>query len=100
MADIVTEYNTKLSGWEPSAFRVTDGVYTKAKRTEMYLGLFAHQQEDYGYVCAKNIVEELTGKTIKKSSTSSKKKKIPKKIKNDSWDRYIGKKIAEPLFML
>ena len=60
----------------------------------MYLGLFAHQQEDYGYVCAKNIVEELTGKTIKKSSTSSKKKKIPKKIKNDSWDRYIGKKIA------
>jgi len=94
LATIITEYNTKLSGWEPSAFKVTASVYTKAKKTGMYLGLFQHQQEDYGYIWAKNIVEELTGKTIKKSSTSS-KKKIPKKIKNDSWDKYIGKKTAE-----
>jgi hypothetical protein len=77
-----------------SAFKITDGLYTKAKKTGMYLGLFPHQQEDYGYLWAKYIVEELTGITIKKSSTSS-KKKIPKKIKNDSWDQYIGKKIAE-----
>ena len=43
---------------------------------------------------AKYIVEHLTGKTIKKSSTSN-KKKIPKKIKNDSWDKYIGKQLGE-----
>ena len=90
----VIDYNLKLKSRDKSSFKVTDNIYNKAKQTDLYLGLFQHQDEDYGYLWAKNIVEDITGRTIKKSSTSS-KKKIPKKIKNDSWDKYIGKQFGE-----
>ena len=46
-----------------------------------------------GLCLGKKIVEEKTGRTIKKSATSS-KKYIPKKVKNDAWDKYIGKTVA------
>jgi len=92
----IIDYNLKLKGRDKSSFKVTDNIYNKAKQTDLYLGLFQHQDEDYGYLWAKNIVEDITGRTIKKSSTSS-KKKIPKKIKNDSWDKYIGKQFGESL---
>ena len=93
--DIVIAFNTKVRNWNETSFKVTDNVYQKARTTGLYLGLFKHQPEDYGYDWARHIVEEQTGKTIKKSTTSNnRKKKIPKKVKDDSWDTYIGKEIA------
>ena len=97
LQQIVTLYNQKLSSWEMSSFKnINDNVYCKANENGLYLGLFTHQNEDYGYEWAKKIVEEQTGKIIKKFSSSS-KKRIPKKIKNDSWDKYIGSNVGDSI---
>ena len=70
-------------------------MYKTAKEVGFYLGLFSYQpSEEYGFQWAKKLVEEYTGKIIKSTSSYSKKKKIPKKVKNDSWDCYVGKNVA------
>ena len=97
LQQLVVTYNKKLSSWDISSFKnINDNVYRKAHETGLYLGLFTHQNEDYGYEWAKKIVEEQTGKIIKKFSSSS-KTKIPKKIKNDSWDKYIGSNVGDSI---
>ncbi len=91
---IIIDYNNILSDWEPSSFRVSDNVYKSAKEKGIYFGLFCRQDEDYVYEWAKKIVEARTGKIIKRTNIIKTKTKIPKKIKNDSWDLYIGNDIA------
>jgi hypothetical protein len=88
---IINEYNEKLSEWNKSVFNSSDSMYEKAHNSGLYLGLFSHENEEYGYEWAKNIIEEQTGeKIIKTSKILKTKKSIPKKIKNDSWNTYIG----------
>lgn len=96
---ILTNYNEKLSKWDANVFqnsyKVNESMYKTAKEQGFYLGLFSYQpSEEYGFQWAKKIVEEYTGKIIKSTSSYSKKKKIPKKVKNDSWDLYVGKNVA------
>ena len=99
LQELVTNYNDKLSKWEGNVFqdsyKVNENMYKIAKEQDFYLGLFSYQpSEEYGFQWAKKIVEEYTGKIIKSTSSYSKKKKIPKKVKNDSWDLYVGKNVA------
>lgn len=100
---VLEQYNEKLRNWEPniyfSKFNVNENQYKLAKEYDFYLGLFSYQNEDYGFHWARKIVEDLTGKQVKsKSSCNVKKKKnIPKKVKNDSWDKHIGENIASVL---
>jgi len=93
---MVCEYNKALESWDVDAFKVTETVFKAARGTGIYLGLLPHQNEDYGYEWARRIVEQKSGRIIKKSSTSS-KKRVPKKLKNDSWNKYIGRKHGEAL---
>ena len=91
---IISNYNTKLSSWvrtkEADPFKVTDKMYEKARKSGLFLGLYKFQvSERYGYDWARKIVEEQTGRTIKKTC-KSKKKCIPKKLKIDIWGKYIG----------
>ena len=99
LQELVRNYNEKLSKWDANVFqtsyKVNDSMYKTAKEVGFYLGLFSYQpSEEYGFQWAKKIVEEYTGKIIKSTSSYSKKKKIPKKVKNDSWDCYVGKNVA------
>jgi len=99
LQNLVTNYNEKLSKWDfnvfQTSYKVNDSMYKIAKEQGFYLGLFSYQpSEEYGFQWAKKIVEEHTGKIIKSTSSYSKKKKIPKKVKNDSWDCYVGKNVA------
>lgn len=99
LQDLITDYNTKLSSWEEDVFKetykVNESQYNSAKDHGFFLGLFSYQpSEEYGFQWARKIVEEQTGKIIKSTSSYSKKKKIPKKVKNDAWDKYIGKDVA------
>tara|TARA_Y100000389_G_scaffold86211_1_gene82937 strand:+ start:1418 stop:2512 length:1095 start_codon:yes stop_codon:yes gene_type:complete len=91
---IVLDFNKILSGWDYSSFKVSENVYNSAKEKKIYLGLYSYENEKYVYWWAKKIVENRTGKTIKKMNKFSSKKGIPKKIKNDSWDRYIGRNVG------
>ncbi len=91
---LVEDYNKVCKDWSITSFKnINDSVYKTAKEKGFFLGLFPYQNEDYRYEWAKRIVERQTGVPVKKSITT-KKKRIPKKIKNDSWDKYIGKDIA------
>jgi len=95
LKDCVMDYNNRCSKWHRTAFRnVNENVYIAAQEKSFFLGLFCCENEDYRYEWAKKIVEEATGVHIKKESSAQRKKKIPKKIKNDAWDRYIGKDVA------
>jgi len=93
---VIEDYNNKLSGWDNTCFPKTNApMYNKAKEFKFFLGLYPTIDEDYRYEWARKIVEQLTGKAIKKKSY--KKKKIPKKIKIDCWKKYIGSKVGETL---
>lgn len=100
LQDLITNYNAKLISWDKEMiqkrFNVNDNQYNSAKEQGFFLGLISYQSsEEYGFLWAKHIVEDLTGQIIKStSSNANKKKKIPKKVKNDAWDQYVGKNIA------
>lgn len=89
--NVVQGHNKVLSKWEPTSFKkCSEKQYLKCKATGIFLGLMEyHHQEPYGYLWARNIVEQLTGKSIGKTAVR-RKKAIPKKIKNEAWDRCFG----------
>ena len=103
LKEILENYNSKLSFWPITSFpensTITTKIINKFKQSGLYLGLFKYSHDDIGYKWVKKIIEEETGIIIKKEIKG--KKKIPKKIKDDSWDKYIGKKIWNSiLYML
>jgi hypothetical protein len=100
LINIIEEYNTLLSTHHPDDIVKTYSVkmYDTAKKWDFYLGLFTHSSnDDYGYYWARNIITYHTGKKIKKNKIQTSKQNIPKKVKNDSWDKYIGNKYGEAL---
>lgn len=95
---VVEDYNTILSHWDISHFpdhkTITSNIYTKCKQSGLYLGLFKYVHDDFGYKWVKKIIEHQTGEIVKCEKQKQKQKQkqsIPKKVKNDSWDTYIGK---------
>ena len=97
LQNLVEDYNKVCKQRSMTSFKdINTSIYQKAKEKDFFLGLFHCENEDYRYDWAKKIVERQTGILIKKISTT-KKKRIPKKIKDDSWDRYIGPNIADEL---
>ena len=90
--NIIEIYNNKLKNWNrknfPESSSITDNMYKKCEKWNLYLGLFKHISDKYRYKWVKNIIYEYTGEII---STNKKKNYIPKKLKIDVWNRYIGK---------
>ena len=93
----IYEYNKILAARPKDKFKVSDKIYNKARESGLYLGLLKYESGepgDYGYIWAKEIVEYYSGERIKKT-IKNKKKSVPKKLKSDIWDKYIGNKIGE-----
>lgn len=88
----VVEYNKTISKWNIKHFnKVNETMYNKAKENEFYLGLFNYiNNQDYGYEWAKKLVEHETGEKIIPIKLTKTRKAVPKKVKNDSWDLYVG----------
>ena len=89
MIEKVEKINKELSIWDKKRFKnVTESMYEKAKKANFFLGLFPHvSNDDYGYEWGKMVVE--------KSNRPFKKKGVSIKVKNDTWNLYIGKKHGE-----
>jgi len=69
-------------------------MYNKAHKWKFVLGLFPYStNQEYGYYWAKQILKEDFGISIE-TFKQKKRKGIPKKVKNDSWDKYIGNDVA------
>ena len=99
LTKIVQDYNDKLKRWPQANFKgINDKMYKKAKKCGLFLGLDKYKNsEDYRYDWARKIVEEQTGRTIRKKTIANKKKNIPKKLKADLWNKYIGKNKGESI---
>jgi hypothetical protein len=99
LIEMVKNYNIILSKRHKTTFGkdVTDSMYQKCVENDFYFGLFNHSTTtEYGYEWAKKLVEHYTGETIK-TYKQLKKPTVPKKIKNDSWDKYVGPEYGSAL---
>jgi len=93
----VEKINSELSLWDQKEFKnVSEGMYRKAKKINFFLGLLSYPaktDDGYdGYEWGKMIVEK--NKTPPRIPRK-RKTPIPRKVKNDSWDIYVGKECGE-----
>jgi hypothetical protein len=99
LKQLIIGYDRTLSKWGFDIFsekyKVTENQYKLAVEQDFYLGLFLSMPFEHHFYWARKIVEEQTGKDFKRPTSKNKKKKIPKKVKNDAWDKHIGSKIAQ-----
>lgn len=88
----ITEYNNVIAKWNIKNFtNINETMYNKAKEWKLYLCLFNHvSNQEYGYEWARKLVEHTTGEKVAIIKIKNTRKGIPKKIKNDSWDLYVG----------
>ena len=99
LMDILEKYNDKLKHWPfcnfpgYKTFKDKSKIEEKCRGVGLYLGLFPYKNDDYCFGWVKNIIEEYTGKAIKNSSRI-KTNKLPKKVRIDSWNRYIGESVG------
>ena len=100
LINIIENFNSKLSNWDISSFpdykNIKKDMFDKCKNINFYLGLYKHCSDESGYKWCRDIIHNETGEIVKEQK-KSKKNKIPKSIKNNSWDTYIGKTIGEAL---
>jgi len=99
---MIETYNRILAKWTPELFMSARDINTKTlanldktleicKTTGMYLGLFNHLNEDFHYYWVRDIIHTQLGYEIKtRSKSKPKKARIPKKIKMEIWNEYIG----------
>ena len=92
---VIEDHNKTLSGWDKDKFpdyrNISDNMWSKCHNNKFYLGLYKFKSDDYCFKWVKDIVQYKTGKTLKAIS-KSRKKPIPKKVKTECWDKWIGKK--------
>ena len=103
LLNIVESYNSKISNWsienfpKYKTFKDPSKIEEKCKSTKLYLGLFTHHSDDYGYGWVKNIIRDKTGREIKHNPSNTFKRKIPKKIRVESWNQNINKSLGNVL---
>jgi hypothetical protein len=96
LIQLVEERNKKYAGWSCDKFKIGSKVKDKCDKEKFYLGLFKYDNEESCcYKWVREIIHEETGKDIKLITNIKRKKHIPKKIKNDSWNKYVGITIGE-----
>lgn len=99
MIEYLEQYNTDVLSTLPfTSFQgVNEKMWIKAKEQGFYYGLFTYSTNDkYGYGWSKRIIEHYTNTKLK-GTKIKKKQTIPKKVKDDSWDRNIGSSVGEVL---
>lgn len=97
---LVEEKNEKMSHWNIEQFdkirrlKDTSNMIEKCKsfcsNNGVFLGMYPHIDQDYGYEWAADIIKENTGIQPKKTINQNKKKTIPAKLKQDVWNKFIG----------
>lgn len=94
LQSIIEEYNLELRELCISELYpkdISETMLEKCKKNNFYLGLSKYESQDYIYEWVKEILKNKKGIIFKKE-TLPKKINIPTKIKNDSWNYYIGNK--------
>lgn len=99
LKNMILEKNNKMSNWHVEIY-ITNIRKLKSwpkhleecHKNKMYLGTYNHTNEEYGYEWIKEIVKDYTGEILKKAPRKNKKKKIPKNLRNEVWNKYNDEK--------
>lgn len=76
---------------ENNNFNMVNGnILKQSNDLNFYLGTYKNMNEDYHYLWVKEIIEYETGEKIVTEKKSKKRKNIPKSVKNNLWNKYIG----------
>ena len=98
LINIIEEYNQKLKNWNISEFPnskdINESMKKKCEETNFYLGLFKHVSDEYAYKWVQTIIYNEKGMIIKEKKRNC-KKKIPQKIRIDSWNKFVGEDIKK-----
>ena len=95
----IEDVNRKMINWKESNFpdlkclSNPEKILKECKTWKFYLGMFKYNNQEYNYDWVKTIIKTETGEDIM-PKTQKRKKNIPKKIKNEVWDKYIGKELG------
>ena len=94
LKEIIEIKNLELASWTidnyPKSKSITEIMMNKCAREQLYLGLYAHESEDYAYQWVKDIVFTKTGERIAKPR-KPRKANIRKSVKSSVWDEFVGK---------
>lgn len=93
LIDIIAEHNINLAKRDRSTFpdskKISDTMWKKCADNKLFMGLYKYRHDDYAFKWVKDIVYSRTGKQLNKTNVN-KKKRIPKKVKTDSWNLWMG----------
>ena len=96
----IEDVNQRMYNWNISNFPNLNKlsnpqkIIDTCKAYKFFLGLFLFNSQEYCFDWAKTIIKNELGEEIMIKKTTKKKKSIPKKIKNEVWDYYIGKEFG------
>ena len=98
LIELVSEQNKKLSLNQKNLYEdinnYTLSMIQKCNKYDFFLGMDIHSSNEYGYIWASQMITYKTGE-IFKQDIKRRKKKIPQKLKKDSWYKYIGEDILK-----
>ena len=99
LIDIITNKNNKMKQWPLESYEKNIRKIKKwpeykelADKKGFYLGMYSNISQDYCYTWIKELIQEETGEIIKNKRNTNKKKSIPKAIKDESWNKWVGEK--------
>jgi len=79
---ILDEHNEKLSRVMPAD--VSEKQIRKCAESGLYFGLYSHVSDEYRYDWVREILN------IDKVQAPKTKRAVPKKVRHDSWNKYVG----------
>lgn len=99
LKNMILEKNNKMSNWHVEIYNKNirklkswPKHLEECHKNKIYLGMYNHTNEEYGYEWIKEIVKDYTGEILKKAPRKNKKKKIPKNLRNEVWNKYNNEK--------
>ena len=99
--NIIEKENNNLSRWKIENYPKMSNlgnpqkILNTCREYGFYLGLFLFNAEEYIYDWVKNIIRNESGEEIMAKRKPRKKKNIPKVLKDQVWDKYIGETIGK-----
>ena len=104
LKDIINKKNTEMSSWTVEGYSKQIRKIKKwpeflsiCKDNDFYVGMYNYVNEEYCYNWIKDIVEQYTGEKLAKQQRN-KKKRIPKKKREEVWTSNNGKSLSAKCF--
>ena len=98
----IENINLKLSKWNMENFPKINSlsnpkkVFNTCNEFGFYLGMFTYNSEEYIFDWVKMLIYDESGEAIgPKKKNRNRKKTIPKSVKENVWNKYIGESIGK-----